>query len=176
MTNHLKNLTLITAALGLAAAASAQSTTQIDRPWKVELGAYFPNTDISGVDEKVGATFGLGYSFLRLRDSIDLEAEIRGTAYKLEGNGGEADVEISQLLLNGYYRTSNSPVFFNLGLGFGTGEIKIGNVTISDDETNFVWQAGVGYQFQPTLYGVVRYHGGEDRGFRGFSLSAGYRF
>lgn len=176
MTNHLKNLTLITAAFGLAGAASAQSTSQIDRPWKVELGIYVPTTDISGADEKVGGTFALGYRFLRLRDSIDLEAELRGTGFKLEGNGGDADVEISQFLVNGYYRTANSPVFFNLGLGFGQGDIKIGNVTFNDDSTDFVWQAGVGYQFQPNVYGVVRYHNGDSRGYRGLSFSAGYRF
>ena len=174
--NHLKNISLLTAAFGLAAAATAQSTTQIERPWKVELGLYFPNTDTSGVDEKVGGTFALGYRFLRLRDNIDLEAEIRGTGFKLEGNGGDADVEISQFLVNGYYRTANSPVFFNLGLGFGQGDIKIGNVTLNDSSTDFVWQAGVGYQFQPNVYGVLRYHGGEDRGYRGFAVSAGYRF
>jgi hypothetical protein len=176
MKNTLRNLSLTVAALGLAAAASAQSTTQIERPWKVDLGVYFPTTDINGADEKVGGTFGLGYTFLRLQNTYDLEVELRGNAYTLDFAGGDVDVSLSQLFVNGYYRTAENPLFFGVGLGFGQGEAKLGNVTFTDDDTYFVYNLSVGYRFQPNVYGTVRYQGGSEDTFRGFSVGVGYRF
>ncbi|MGV3617876.1 MAG: outer membrane beta-barrel protein [Fimbriimonas sp.] len=173
---HLKNLTLITAAFGLAGAAAAQSTTQIDRPWKVELGVYFPNTGYSGADDNVGGTLAIGYSFLRFRDTYDLEIELRGKAFDLDTNFGTADARANEILLNGYYRSAANPFFFGLGVGFGTNEIEIGNVTFNDDKAYFVYNLAAGYRFQPNVYGVVRLHGGSEEAFRGFSVGAGYRF
>jgi len=175
MNNFRKLSVLSIAALGVVAGASAQSTP-VERPWKVEVGVYQPTLTTSGLDEKTGLTFALGYTFTRLNNGIEIEGELRGTTYRISSIGGRDTVNLGQLAVNGIYRQATSPLFFGAGLGLAQGEIKIGGVTFTDNKSYFVYQLIAGYTINERVYATVRYHGSGEEAFKGFSLGVGYRF
>lgn len=169
---------LAIATLGLAGIASADS--EKGRPFKVELGVYFPTFSVDGISKDTGATFAFGYNFLNKsadkKMPVQFGIETRGTAYKVSDATDDATISIGALFANADMTAPDGKLYYGLHLGFGRGEAKNGNVSVSDNNTRFLYGAHVGYNFSPTVYGVVRYTHGSQEAYRGVDVAVGYRF
>ncbi|AIE85373.1 outer membrane beta-barrel protein [Fimbriimonas ginsengisoli] len=169
---------IVVASLGLSALAAAE--TGKGRPFKVELGAYFPSFSEAGISKKTGATFAFGYNFKNENSDakmpVQLGLELRGSSFKASDATDEATITISQFLANADLSSPDGKLFYGVHLGFGKGSASSGNVTVSDDKTRFVYGAHVGYNFSPTVYGIAHYTTASQEVYRGFSVAVGYRF
>ncbi|RYG47531.1 hypothetical protein EON79_07095 [bacterium] len=173
----MRNLLVIATAL---VASSALAQEGKGRPWHVDLGVYFPTFSVNGISKEVGATLGLGYSFLRPSMERPYEAglELRGTGFRLKGGGDKVDFSVSQISAFGRYHLKDSPVFLGLGLGYGRGSASSGNFTVTDNSSHFAYFVEAGSFVNPgrTLYAAARYTGSSEDYLRGFGVSIGYRF
>ena len=168
---------LAIATLGLAGIASAD--TEKGRPFKVELGAYFPTFSSNGISKDTGATFAFGYNFLNKSTEkmpVNFGVELRGSAFKAKDAVDDATISISALFAYADLTAPDGKLYYGVHLGFGRGEASQGNVSVSDDNTRFLYGAHVGYNFSPTVYGVVRYTHGSQEVYRGVDVAVGYRF
>jgi hypothetical protein len=177
MKNYYRFSILAVAALGIAAAASAQDTKP--HPFKVELGAYFPTFSSPGISKDTGATFALGYTFgtnQATKSPVAVELELRGRSFRASDSTGSATLSVGEFLVNGNLSSPDGKLFYGVHLGFGRGSATSGNVTISDDNTRFIYGAQAGYNFTPQVYGIVRYSTASQEVYRGVSVGVGYRF
>lgn len=167
--------------MGFSAFAAPQSTTTVEHPFKIEIGAWFPTFSESGISKKTGVSYALGYTFLKAANGTPaaggfLELELRGNTYTVGTPTGDADITLGQLLINANAQTSDGKLFYGLHFGAGKGEAKSGGATYSDDDTRFVYGAQVGYHFSPNVYGIVRYSTTNESLYRGVTVGVGYRF
>jgi len=52
----------------------------------------------------------------------------------------------------------------------------VGGITFTDDKTRIIYGAQVGYNFNPKVYGTVRYSSASEEIYRGFTVGVGFRF
>ena len=158
-----------------AAFAGAQAP-RIDKPFSVEVGAFFPNNDETDFGRDVGVSAAFGYSFRRIK-AVTLSGQIRG-AYHLVTVGGADDVNslsgsltVVSGFVNARLRPLGSRAFAGLGLGVGRATVEDGR-----DRTGVLVAFEAGYDLAPQAYVVARYETSGPDTLCGATLAIGFRF
>ncbi len=141
-------------------------------PWFVSLGAYFPNFSDDGVNTNTGVELAVGYRFVT--DPADIRISARGQNFNInDGMGDNATISVSQLDIDALFRFG--AVYFGPGVGFGNISGTSGGFTFSGDSAT-LWALTLGYDFTPRLFGEARWQTADVDGYKGYSVSVGYRF
>ncbi|GEM_PF-4692844 len=162
---------LLVVSVALVGAASAQTTTKIENPFRAEVGLYIPT--YSGGDKNLGVQVGLGYSFLNFK-GLDVAAVARGSFW----NDFGSDITVQNYGVDVRYRPSEGEKFFvGAGLNAANIDVNVGN-GLSGNTTHLGWSVEGGYDFTKSLYGVVRYNDGFGNidGYKAVTVGVGYRF
>ena len=170
----MKLATLLALSSVLAAGASAQTTTKIEKPFRAEIGLYIPT--FSEGDPDLGVNVGVGYSFYRIKD-IQLAAVARGAFFSASPAGFDFDFALSTLGVDARYQPLGQKYFAGVGLNAYRADVHSSDFG-SDDTTKLGYSLEAGYDFTEKLYGVVRYQAAVDDlpAFRGVTVGVGYRF
>ena len=162
----------------LATGASAQNA-RVEKPFRIEVGAFFPNYRGASFGDDLGVAASLGYAFAR-KGNVEILGSLR-SAYHLAtlGGGGASGAgdgaeDNSLTLTSAFVDARYAPVgcrFFG-GVGLGVGRAILDD---SPDHTGLLLAAEGGYSLSRSVYVAVRYqHGGPDA-FRGATASLGFR-
>jgi len=141
-------------------------------PWSAWVGIYIPNFDTPGLSKNVGAELGIGYTFML--DAVDLRLSARGQGFRIsDDQGNDADVSLSVWGVDAFLHSNQ--IYYGIGIGVGDSQVSSGGVTFNGD-TTAIYSVMVGYDFSPRTFLEARYQTADLEGYRGFSLSYGYRF
>lgn len=163
--------------LALATVASAQNANVDERRGYFTVGLYLPS-DVDGLDQNVGLSYSIGGNLLN-RETYRVGLELRGSynTISIDGFGGDASLNVTSVFARATSRPKDGRgAFFGAGFGFGKATISDDNVSFTDDEVRFVFDLVGGYDFSKTTFGLARYQGSSEGGYRGFSVEFGYRF
>ena len=161
----------------LATVASAQ-TPRVERPFRLELGAYFPDYRGASFGNDLGVAASLGYAFARQGD-VELIGSLRGATHIVTAGRGSGsfdgpednDLSVSSAFVDARYAPVGSRLFGGFGLGLGRARID-----------GFGSTAGVllavegGIDLSRSVYVAVRYGLAGPDVFRGATASVGFRF
>ena len=161
----------------LAAGASAQSP-RIDRPFRLELGAYFPDYRGASFGNDLGVAASLGYAFAR-RGGVETIVSLRGAVHVANLGGGslsyrgpaDGNLTLSSAFVDARYAPAGSRLFGGMGLGLGRA-----NLEGLREVTGLLLAVEGGVDLSRSVYVAVRYGLAGPDVFRGATASVGFRF
>ena len=161
----------------LSRVASAQ-TSRVERPFRLELGAYFPDYQGASFGNDLGVAASLGYAFAR-RGDLELIGSVRGAVHIVTAGRGSGsfdgpadnDLSLSSAFVDARYAPVGSRLFGGFGLGVGRARIDgFGSVT------GLLLAVEGGVDLSRSVYVAVRYGLAGPDVFRGATASVGLRF
>ena len=161
----------------LATGASAQ-TARVERPFRLELGAYFPDYRGASFGNDLGVSAALGYAFAR-RGDVELIGSVRGAVHIVTAGRGSGsyggpednDLSLSSAFVDARYAPVGSHLFGGFGLGVGRARIDGFRST-----TGVLLAVEGGVDLSRSVYVAVRYGLAGPDVFRGATASVGLRF
>ncbi len=137
-------------------------------PWAGTLGVYIPNFDLAGHTKNTGAQASISYTWPM--EVVDLRVATRGTSYSVKGFGKTFDVTTSEIGVDALYRMQ--AFYAGVGIGLAQGSVSNGG-SISNSS---IFSVTVGYDINPRWFAEARWQTSSEDGYKGYSISAGYRF
>lgn len=161
-----KIATVLALTSALAAGASAQSSTKIDKPLSAELGLYIPT--FSGGSKDVGFDVGVGYDVYKMSD-ITLSGVLRYQLFSVSNT----DLSMYSYGVEANYRPKGAKYYGGVGILGATLSANGYNTT----KGAYTLQAG--YDITEKLSAFVRYQNTFDdriKAYEGITVGVGYRF
>ena len=161
----------------LSVGASAQ-TPRVERPIRLELGAYFPDYRGASFGNDLGVAASVGYAFAR-RGDVEILGSLRGAVHVVTAGRGSGsyggpednDLTLSSAFVDARYAPVGSRLFGGLGLGVGRATVEgLGSTT------GVLLAVEGGVDLSRSVYVAVRYGLAGPDVFRGATASVGFRF
>lgn len=162
----------------MAALVSLAGAQTVAKPFRIELGAYFPAYRGSDFGKDLGGQVGVGYAFWG-RNGLELSGMVRtGFHAVLFGTGEFSGASDGSLTFNAYtlearHHEARSRFFEGLGLGYGHAEVDSPG---TGGGSGVVVGAEVGVDLTSAVFLSARYQFSDRDVLRGAMVSLGFRF